>query len=146
MSYSSPIPYVMCNRGMILFSMSSSYPREQQVDVRQDRGLVEAEQPPSVQEDNLPASNNQEIALYSLSHTPVSDIPRDQPQGGSVIDPHGMVREDELFADRQALSRTRGVIWGTVHSRIFGVIWGTVGTVMIAVKIIVLLVILTREH
>ncbi len=35
---------------LIPFSMSSSYPRDQQVDIRQDWGLIEAEQPPSYSE------------------------------------------------------------------------------------------------
>lgn len=117
--------------------MSSSYPRDEQVDVRQDQDLVEAEQPVAVQENILPPPYSQETTLYGLPQPPVPTIPTDQPQGGSMTAAQGMAKEDERFADRLG------------HSRKCRVIWGTVGVMVIAVKVIaaiVLLVILPLEH
>ncbi len=96
------------------------------MDVKQDQELVEAEQPPAVEENGLPPPCRQD----GLPQPPVPTIPPGQSQGGSMIDPRGMVREEEGFADRQnQFSKCR-------------VIWGTVGATVIAVKVVAAIVLI----
>ncbi len=54
--------------------MSSSYPRDHQVDVRQDRGLIEAEQPPSYSEATA-YPDSQTIAYSDSQATAYLDTP-----------------------------------------------------------------------
>ncbi len=117
-------------------SMSSSYPREQQVDVRQDWGLVEAEQTPLVKERGLPPSYSQCTAYpgpqsyqgygqggtysappptYNITQTPIPAVHPGKPQAGVV----------ELGPDQEAVNRrvqTSCAIWSAVTAVVFLVV------------------------
>ena len=131
--------------------MSLSYPKEHQVDVRQDRGLVGAEQPPAVQESGLPPSYSQSTAYpgpqsypgydqggtypaapptYNITQTPIPVVHPVQPPAGVVE--VSRTRVVVLRPDQEAVNR---------RFRIRCAIWGTVIGVKVLVAIIVVAVI-----
>ena len=105
------------------------YPIEQQVEMRQDRGLVEAEQPPSVLENGLPPPYNQ---LFNISQSPVPAVPPGQPEarpGGTAV--RGR--------------RTRELLSAKSRCRLHCAVWGTVLAVLVVLAVIVLSVVLTSR-